>query len=494
VHGNFRDYRISDLSRNEGVMQEQAKYEEMWRHPQYRQIAPGEQIAQHFLGVAKPRGGSTIIDFGCGTGRGGLVIAMLGQMGRDWGFKVKLLDFAENCLDDEVREAVQLNPGALEFHQVDLSKRVPFVEEYGYCTDVMEHIPPDDVDRVLQNILQAAQHVFFQISCVDDACGKLIGEPLHLSVHPPSWWLSKFVEMKCQVHYWKDDQESCLAYVTAWATGRDITEKGELNVEEQTILANVRANSGDQTDPDTGEIKELRAQGCKLVTLNGAYNWALRHGLVVSSTVVCDARPFNARFTHPVAAEPQYLICSQCDPSVLAGLPRERTWLWNTSWGEIQPILEELVGPGKWFGVYGGCTVLLRAIPLLRMLGYCKFHLFGCDSCVQMEEVTFKPYQNFKTSGGTVHHAYEQPENDQAPIFATLVGGRRFYCTAWQIAQGTEFIELIRQMGNEFDLAIYGDGLLRWILEHGAKLDIEREEREVLEAARTNTSLSQSPT
>ena len=58
------------------------------------QLAPGETFAPAFLQVAKPKPGSHVIDFGCGTGRGGLVL---------WhkaGLKVTLIDFANNCLDD----------------------------------------------------------------------------------------------------------------------------------------------------------------------------------------------------------------------------------------------------------------------------------------------------------------------------------------------------------------------------------------------------------
>lgn len=469
----------------EWAKSEQAKYERMWGHEQYRRIAPGEQAAHHFLGVAKPRSGSTIIDFGCGTGRGAFMIALLGQ---NHHLKVKLLDFADNCLDDDVRGALESQSHVLSFHHADLSQPIEHVEEYGYCTDVMEHIPPEQVDTVLKNVLRAARHVYLQISCTEDACGALIGEPLHLSVHEPNWWLKKLMELECQVHYWKDEGDSCTAYVTAWATGGEIAKTGELNVEEETIRKNVRTNceagwqqavphesnnfecmilgGGPSLNGQLDEIKRLRAEGVKLVTLNGAYNWALEHGLKVSATIVVDARPFNARFTHPVVDETLYLIGSQCDPAVLEGLPRERTWLWNTTAGIIQDILEEVVGPGKWFGVQGGCTVLLRAIPLLRMLGYSKFHLFGCDSCVDTH----------------AHHAYSQPENDGVMLIPTIVGGRKFVCTPWQIAQAQEFIKLIEYMGNEFDLEVYGEGLLAWILQHGCDLDIEAEE--AAEAAR----------
>lgn len=480
---------------------EAEKYRLMWSHEQYRRVAPGEGAAMHFLGTAKPRFGSTIIDFGAGTGRGALMLAMLGRM------KVKMVDFADNCLDDEVRQALTTQSHALSFQVADLSQTIPLTEEYGYCTDVMEHIPPEQVDQVLQNILASAQHVYFQISCTDDSCGVLIGHPLHLSVHEPNWWLAKFMALKCQVHFWKDEGHGCTAYVTAWSTGKEITEKGELNIEEEKIRENVRANSGDQVDAVTGEtfrwqqvrpyesngrevmilgggpslngqmdeIKRLQSEGCALVTLNGAYNWAQEKGLTISSTIVVDARPFNARFTHPVEANPltMYLIGSQCDPSVLEGLPRERTFLWNTTAEMIQDILEEHVGPGKWFGVVGGCTVLLRAIPLLRMLGYSKFHLFGCDSCVtgipdDTPNAALLDYEH-------KHHAFSQPENDRIPVFPTIVGGRKFWCSAWMTAQAHEYIRLIEVMGNEFEIKVHGDGLLGWILQHGYDLDVEAE-------------------
>ncbi|MDE2102756.1 MAG: DUF115 domain-containing protein [Patescibacteria group bacterium] len=470
---------------------EQQKYELMWKHENYRAVAPGESVSVRFLDVAKPKYGTEIIDFGAGTGRGALMLALLG------GLKVRMLDFASNCLDDEVRQSLTTQAHALSFEQHDLTQPITGAAPLGYCTDVMEHIPPEDVDKVLKNILQAAQHVFFQISTVDDVCGAAIGHPLHLSVHDYTWWHQKLRDdFQCHIHWSEDHGDACLFYVTAWPTGEDVVKAGILNIDEDTIRANVKQNLADgwqqvqphePTDRDViilgggpsldahlSDIRRMREAGAALITMNGAYHWALEHELVPSAQIVVDARPFNARFTHPVVENCRYLIGSQVAPETLAGLPADRTWLWHTTAEVIRDLLnEDSEKTGRpWFGIPGGCTVLLRAIPLLRMLGYRHFHLFGCDSCLLDDK----------------HHAYGQPENDGQLLIPAIIGGRTFTCQPWHVAQGEEFMRLIRMMGDQFELEVYGDGLLAWILKHGAQLDIEAEEAQ--EASESATQLA----
>ena len=80
------------------------------------------------------------------------------------------------------------------------------------------------------------------------------------------------------------------------------------------------------------------------------------------------------------------------------------------------------------YTVPGGSTVLLRAIPLFRMLGFKRFHIFGCDSCLEENK----------------HHAYEQLENDDELIIPVNVSGKIFNCHPWMVSQAQEFIDLIR--------------------------------------------------
>lgn len=163
------------------VLTEQQKYERMWQYDEYRTVAPGEHCVDAFMEIAKPHG--AVIDFGCGTGRAALAMA-------EQGLAVTLMDFTANSRDEAAR--------SLPFVQHDLTQPVPISAPYGFSTDMMEHIPPDDVQSVLRNVCDAADTVFFQISTVPDVCGELIGHPLHLTVQPHAWWreqLSQFGEV-----------------------------------------------------------------------------------------------------------------------------------------------------------------------------------------------------------------------------------------------------------------------------------------------------------
>lgn len=177
---------------------EEDKYAELWRHPEYRDVAPGELCAETFLELVKPD--SLVIDFGCGTGRGALKI-------REAGLEVLCLDLTDNCRDVEAL--------SLPFRQHDLTEPIDFIEaRYGYCTDVMEHLPTEDVDTVLSNIMRAAETVFFQISTVPDNFGGVIGKELHLTVKPAAWWRERFRMLGYSVR-WEKDQGSSVNFIVS---------------------------------------------------------------------------------------------------------------------------------------------------------------------------------------------------------------------------------------------------------------------------------------
>jgi hypothetical protein len=92
------------------------------------------------------------------------------------------------------------------------------------------------------------------------------------------------------------------------------------------------------------------------------------------------------------------------------------------------------------------------------MMGFRKFHLIGCDSCVQVGHG--EPVYE--------HHAYSQPENDNALVVPVSVKGKIFKCHPWMVSQAQEFMDLIRLYGNVIELDVRGPGLLAAIIEAGA--------------------------
>jgi len=162
---------VTEKSLDAVARAEQAKYRKMWDQPEYRVWSPGEESADEAM---EAFGRSSVIDFGCGEGRAldRFLAASMIAVGVDL---VPLHDAAiEACLWDLPDS---LKPAA-----------------WGFCADVMEHLPEDKVDAVLANIASKVRMgCYFRISTLPDGMGCLIGETLHLTVRDGQWWRTKVV-------------------------------------------------------------------------------------------------------------------------------------------------------------------------------------------------------------------------------------------------------------------------------------------------------------
>lgn len=154
---------------------EPEKYRRVWAHSEYGRHSPAIRMIEEI--VSHIQFDKHVIDFGCG---GGTATAELIERG----WSATGVDFASNALSESI-PFVEANLWSLP---ADLRGDV------GICIDVMEHIPPEKVDAVLSCIAKAVPKCVFSICYLPDAMGVLIGETLHLSVHPESWWLNKLSE------------------------------------------------------------------------------------------------------------------------------------------------------------------------------------------------------------------------------------------------------------------------------------------------------------
>lgn len=194
-HGLLPDQWNADMT-------EEEKYSEIWKHLTYRTVSPGEELAVKFLEIVRPQRNSRIADFGCGTGRGGLAISKLIQC------QMTLVDFTTNSRDEEAQ--------GLPFIKHDLTTPyLPLYVNHGYCTDVMEHIPPELVDITIDNVMAACEDCFFQISTIPDSLGGLVGQDLHLSVHPHEWWKRKFTSLGYAVLWEEETPITALFHISS---------------------------------------------------------------------------------------------------------------------------------------------------------------------------------------------------------------------------------------------------------------------------------------
>ena len=165
---------------------EQARYADLWSAlpDQYGQVSPGLEMLPLFLAHATPP--QTILDAGCGSGRAAVALQAAG-------FEVLLTDLTSEGLVPEAR--------GLPFHPACLWQPLrPAIRrglvDWVYCCDVLEHVPPQFTMLAIDQMLRVARlGVFLSIALVPDQFGVWVGEALHQTVQPFTWWRDSLREL-----------------------------------------------------------------------------------------------------------------------------------------------------------------------------------------------------------------------------------------------------------------------------------------------------------
>lgn len=161
-------------------LQEKEKYSEIWNIDEYKGAdSPGLENVKNFIKVLNPPSWASVIDLGCGSGLAGIELEKLG-------FDTWYLDITSMALLSDVNKD--------KFIESPLWKNwgnaKHFKWEYGYCCDVLEHIPTEYVMLCVSQILRRCEVAWLHISQMPDKFGPLLlGEDLHLTVRPFTWWL-----------------------------------------------------------------------------------------------------------------------------------------------------------------------------------------------------------------------------------------------------------------------------------------------------------------
>lgn len=261
---------------------------------------------------------------------------------------------------------------------------------------------------------------------------------------------------------------------------------GDCNTTDEVILEQVRQNirrglpqiyphqpnnvtaivvcGGPSLESTKKDLARAVWAGGKIFACNGAYQWCIENNLKPSAALMLDAREFNSRFIDEPVDGCKYMLAAQCHPTTFDKCRGRETLIWHAcSAGDVEvEMLKEYyfdhVTP-----VTLGTTIGIRAISLIRMLGFQSMEVFGLDSCWLDKE----------------HHAYEQLENQEQriPIWLRPEGrddkAIRFQCAPWHMKQFEDFIELIKERGELFQLNLHGNGLLATMLRTGAEIQME---------------------
>jgi SAM-dependent methyltransferase len=428
-------------------------YEQVWRNTAYRRFAPGERHVDEAIQALKPRMGASFIDFGCGTGRPA-------QAFRIRGYNIVGVDFAENCLDENVDIPLLV---------ADLTKPLPLTAEWGFCTDVMEHVAPETVDDVLVNICTSCRKgVFFAIALVPDHFGPAIaGKPLHLTVQSAEWWQARLEACWPRVEILTVAKETMVAACFVWPpryrrnvriealcnTSDDIIDQyietnakrglPFISIGEELAQSAILVGGGPSLAGSLDTIKELARDGGVIFALNNVANYLLDNDIVADYQLLIDSRPENVKFLKGAAKS--HILSAQCHPSLFDHLAGNPVLIFYPA---IDGIREKLPRETDAAPLIGGMiTSGLQAMSVAYTMGFRKLHLLGYDS-------------SDAPSGDAHAYAQEQTTAERKRLDVEFEGKkyRSSFAMFKQAEDFGRFSQMLADHGAE--ISVHGEGLL----------------------------------
>lgn len=121
------------------------------------------KFCSDIIDIIKDRNFTDVLDYGCG--------------------KSELLDNVKKKINIEI---YKYDPAIKEYSELP-SNPVDFV----ICTDVLQHIPVYDLDRVLKEIKGYSNNCFFHIRCTQYHTRLPNGQFANCTVFQSDWWMKK---------------------------------------------------------------------------------------------------------------------------------------------------------------------------------------------------------------------------------------------------------------------------------------------------------------
>lgn len=193
--------------------------------------------------------------------------------------------------------------------------------------------------------------------------------------------------------------------------------------------------------------------GATLVSVSGAHDFLVEHGLKPNIHVECDPRPHKAAMLKRPQRKTRYFLASCVHPDMTAKLKRYNMALWHLLTTGAMKIFEHEKDA---ILTSGGGSVGLRSINLMYQLGYRVFLIHGMDCSFRDEQ------QHAGSHLGKVQHRRR-----------VRVGERWFDTASIQVAYARQFFDLVEKMKEHsqgrFQIGLHGNGLLQAMAKEGMK-------------------------
>ena len=179
------------------------------------------------------------------------------------------------------------------------------------------------------------------------------------------------------------------------------------------------------------------------------------YGITPFACVLLDPRDHVQLHITPIRRDIRFLVASMCHPTTVDILTAANADIWfyhaMVGAGEqeaIKELYKDFQGMPTQNMVCGGSTAAMRTMLIAHMMGFCKFKLYGYDSCYW-----------------TAQNMDHKDTLGQPYFWRVNVNGRAFLTNLQLYAQAQEFGRLVTElhMTRAFDIDVCSDGMFKHI-------------------------------
>lgn len=276
------------------------------------------------------------------------------------------------------------------------------------CTDVLEHIEPDNLDNVLSHIRSKVKKRAFLVISTRPATKMLPdGRNAHLIVQNADWWADRLAPY-FRILESAEKEDEFVVFAQPVAIIGEVKSFGVMKDERNdhtrlNVLKTPRRIPDQPIPPHPGValiccygpslnstfelLKQQRKKlSATLISVSGAHDFLRKKNITPDIHIECDPRAHKAKMMRKLSRDTKYYMASCCHPEVIDRLVSHDLTLWHLYNGPESFEIRDIKSEETAAMIPGGGSVGLRTLTLLYFLGYRNFIVHGMDCSFEGNE------------------------------------------------------------------------------------------------------------